>query len=472
MRRRALLALSGGTLAGLAGCGQISGSDGTATSTRTQTRTGAGTETATESPPQTDSSAGDGRIEISSKMARHLIRTVDLPPARRAITDGDIAPEESIPPTLKDALLEALDGEFETRDPAPELLAAIDAFRHVGVAYRFEPYVRIDGIEYAFDPTVPVFVATLHQDADDPDPERTAHYRADVETDEVSAFVQTVAGLGPSSPRDEYRMSIVPDALSTFLDRYDYLETPHGVGRIATERVDPGPPCTISIAPLTDEDLWGHQIVDTAELPADLRATLLEAVTSDRRKPALSRRETEHRTDRLPDEFGAVFEADEDPLVRRDETVYSVSAFEPNRARLPVELSIETVSADGDERPAFAVTATAVERASLDGRVGLRSSGALPSVLWIETGSDRYLLGSDVHDAIDWTETEAGGRSITNEESTELAVGESMAARYAVPDAVPDGTYDVWGLLNVSWDDPYWRGIPYPFQVVVEVDRR
>ena len=222
MHRRDFLAATAGGVSWLAGCGAWG--------------RGPGTDTPRSSPPGT---TGRGtrdesdRIDVALETSRYLVRAFEQRPAERAIDREDVVPASDLPDDLRNALRSARDGGYETEAVSEELLAGIDRFRHNGRGYRFEPYVSLDGTPYAFDPTVPVFLARLDLGVDDPDPGRTVgHDDLERFDDPVRDFVRTMAAYTAESPRDEYRVSVVPPSVRAFLDRYEYVRDPEDVGRI------------------------------------------------------------------------------------------------------------------------------------------------------------------------------------------------------------------------------------------------
>lgn len=474
MRRRTLLALAGGALTGLAGCGR----DAAPGATPATDPSGA-TGTPTTDPPANS-------LSVSIRTDRYYVQTF---PARRTGVDRDaVVPAEEVAPPLREALVRALDddGTFRTDDPSTALLAGIDAFRILGRCYRFRPFVDIDGTVYEFDPSMPEFVATFVPDAEDADPERTADYDEIDPESPVFDLVDTIAATTTHSCRDDYRISVVPEAVESFVAKYDYLRTGRTTGRIETERIDPGAPYAIRVRELTDADWWGRPVVEAAEQSAPLRRFLREAVGSDRRKRTAAVRHSEYRTDSVPDDYRAALGGDgagddgdgQAPYVRVNGEVYDVRVSEPDRGRAPavVEAATEPPGPDGRER--FSVTVTAVDRPSVDDRFRVSSRGGLPSLLWLTTDEGTRLLDSPVNETIEWQEVD-GARRVDNVVTADLHpegladTSSFVSATYTVPKGVPPGTHVLWGFVGVSWrsSDPDRRreGEPYPFQVDLDL---
>ena len=463
-RRRFLLAAGG--IAGLAGC-QSTDPDPTSSSGSPS----GGTPASSATPPAT--TAADGRVDVAIRTARYRVRSYRQTPEQRAIDPDEVVGEADLPESLRTALRAARDDGYETDAASDDLLAAIDSFRHNGGGYRFEPYVRLDGTPYRFDPTVPVFVARLEEVEGDVDPERTVDDEGLDEFDEpVRDLVRTIGAFTTMVPRDEYRISIVPEPVRAFLDEYDYVRDPDTVGRIATERVDPGPPYTIEVSELSTADLWGRRVVEVGTLPADLRLFLESVLASDRRAPVHPPTRTEHRTDSVPSAYFERLDADPGfgPYVVIDGSTYAFDVREPNRSEIPISVSVAAGSADG--RPAFTVRLEP-SGGEVEGPVEFEARGALPSVLWVQAGSARVLLPSEAYESVERSD-EPDERRIRNLVRAEVAVGESLSATYRVPEGVPAGTHDAWGLFGVSWTDAdtgqQYPFVDYPFQVSLTVD--
>lgn len=470
MNRRHLLMLTAGGLAGTAGCSSLGDPDSSSVSDPT------GNQTPSEPNPP--------RVDVELETAQYLIYSYEHPPEDRAIDPDSIVPESDLPDPLQTALNGALDGGFETDEVSEALLTAIDQFRFHGTSYRFEPYVQLDKTPYAFDPDVPEFVAHLERDIDGADPARTVDHDALEQFEEpVKEFVRTIGAFTPGSPYDEYRVSVLPPAVETFLDQYEYVGDPRGIGRIVTERIDPAPPYTIDLAELTIEDLWGRTVIEEESLDEELLRFLKTAVASERRAPLHHPFRSEHRADRVPETYFDQFERPDgshrNPYGKLDGTVYEFEITEIERSKLPVDVSVQAIPSDN--KSTFSVTITPSEAKSkpaMRGAADFETRGALPSVLWVETDADRYLLSSDRYDSIKW-ESSGGSRNdgeqIRNLDQASLSLNDELSATYRIPDSVPAGTYNVWGGVSVSWrdarTDTQYPKMAYPFQIRTTIRR-
>lgn len=472
MDRRQVLGLTASCLVGAAGCSGL----------QPGSRSEQPNQDATASPSPTTSPYGSSRLDVEVATARYRVFAKEQRLVDRAIEPAEIVPASELSEPFRSALRAAIDGRYRTEDVPEEVLASIDRFRTNSLGYLFRPYVEFDGTAYEFDPEVPEFVAWLDAVDDQPDPAKTVVQEDLVALDDaVQDLVRTIGVYSTHSPRDEYRISVVPDAVRSFLDEYDYVGDAGGYWRIRTERIDPGPPYTIEVRELTSEDLWGRAVVQDAALSQDLRQFLDAVVTSEKRAPVHHPLRTEHRTETIPDayfdRFPAVPDDGRDPYANLDGTLYSFRVQEVDRADIPAAVSV-TTDPSGNQ-PSFTVTITPSEagpKPAFEGAVRVRSKGALPSVLWIETEDDRQLLPSDVYETVRWHPAEdahPADRRVRNVARDELARDEEIAATYQVPDAVPAGTHRIWGSFGVSWQDvtrdrevPY---VEYPFQIVASV---
>ena len=468
MRRRQYLAAAAGALGGLAGCGGAPAPpDPTAPS-----------PAAADDPDTTASPAAPG-LDVRLETARYLVRAFAQTPEERAIDPDQVVPLSAVDEPLRGALEAAVDGGYETDAVSTALLEGVDRFRRHGGGYRFLPYVGVDGTPHVFDPTVPVFVARLDPDVESPDPDRTVGPDdLDGLEEPARAFVRTLGAYSVEVPRDEYRVSVVPDAVEALLDAYDYVRDSAGAGRIVTERVDPGPPYRLEARPLTVEELWGRPVVPAADLPGDLRRFVERAAASTRRVPTLQPGASERRVDAVPEAYWERLSdergAGAGPYVDLDGTKYATRVTEVHHDAVPLSAS---VAATGDRSFEVALTpSTAGAKPAFDGPLELEGRGALPSVLWIEPPGGRVLLESEAHDAVRWTREGAGGgveRRVENLVRRDLFPDGTLAATYRVPDAVGPGAYRAWGLLEVQWTPTGSRRRvprrPFPFQVVLDV---
>lgn len=480
MRRRPFLALATGALVSVAGCN--TSDEGTPTDGGTpSTTTDPGTPTTTDepSPPDTETPTPDPNplLDVQLQEVPYVARAYEVPEGL-GVDPDHVVPEHEIPRALVNPLRSARYGEYETDDVSEDLLAAVDEFR-TRRRTAIRPYVELDGRNYEFDARVPTFAARLGDDhVDDADPDRVAPSDGDYESEAVSTFVRALAVGGTHVPREEYRICVVPDAVETFLERYDYVEDHQGVSPIETEWVDEEPPHAISARELTDEDMWGRPVLDGDTLDGEVREFLWTVVESDHRAPATYPDRSEYFTDHVPDAYLDLVASEDHPYFRLDGTVYGVAAGSPTYD-LPVAVAATALPSDEDDpgrRFRLSVTPTTegmADEVDESRGVTMTSNGALPSVLWVTHGGERHLLESDAYDRSRWYDLENDGRGPrpVNEVLEVLDFGETIAATYVVPD-LPAGTYTSRGWFTISWSAPEQtpgeRGF-YPFRLAVTV---
>lgn len=485
MRRRALLSMATGSLAALAGCSAGDPPSTTPPPARSPTQTA--TESPTE-PSPTDLESPTDEPTATEDAPRPLdveLEQVPYVAGTWAVSEGsgidpeDIVPESEVPLVLRDALLDARDGAWTTESVSEDLLAAIETFRpsHGG---DLVPYVRLDGVDYEFTAEVPTFVARLADETvEEYDPQRVAHEDDEFESEVVEEFVSTLVASGTHNPRMDYRRMVVPDAVQSFLDSYDYLEDYVGVSPIRTERVDAEPPHVIEVRELTAADMWGNEVVDVDTLGSEVRAFIHAAIDSDHRAPATYPNRTEYFTDHVPEAFFDVVEEHDNPYFRLDGTVYGVGAGSPSYD-VPLDVLVE--EGVGEEEMAFEMTLDPSSEGMEDEveehrGLTMTGNGGLPSVLWVTHDGTRRLLESDAYEREHWRDvTEDGppGRQPVNEVLASIEFHEEVDATYVVPDGLPDGTYTSRGWFTVSWsvpDQTPGEYASYPFRLRITLAR-
>jgi hypothetical protein len=270
--------------------------------------------------------------------------------------------------------------------------------------------------------------------------------------------------------RGEYRRCVRPEPVAAFLDEYDYVEDMLGVSRIETAVENEDPPYAITARELTEADTWDRPVVDESALDDEVVAFFERALASRHRKPALPGDDrTQYFTNDVPDAyeaFAAEYEAL--PYYRIDGTVYSVFVGEPRYDRLPVSVSV--APSEEADREFTLTVAPAPENADgdVEGPYTFTSRGALPSALWVFRDGERTEL-----EIVETEGIEGPRPSRSDGEALEsLTAGDEMAATYAVPEAVPAGSYVSRGAFHVSW------GVPdrtpgehgaYPFELEISL---
>ena len=472
MDRRALLSAIGGSAVALSGCvSDDPGADPTGNGTVDGSN---GTDG--EGSPDSEGSSDDGTsepLDVELRTVPHVVTAYE-PSASRGIDPEHVVPESAVPAALREPLAEARDGRFETDDPSDALLAAVDELR-VYDRGELRPYVELDGTRYAFDPTLPTFTAALaDEEAEGYDEDRVlreARQREEFDSAAVETFVDALTAYGPNVARGEYRRCVLPDAVEGFLDEYDYMEDGRGVSRIRTGVENEDPPYAITARELTAADMWGRPVVDEPALDDEVVALFERALASPHRTPALTTPDrSQYFADEVPDAYEAfAAEYDELPYYRIDGTVYRVIVGESRYDRLPVSVSV--AASQGADREFTLAVAPAPENADggAEGPYTFTSRGALPSALWVLRDGERWPLRIVETEGIDGPQpSRSDGEALAS-----LDAGDEMAATYAVPEGLSEGTYTSRGLFHVSW------GVPdrtpdehgaYPFELGIAVE--
>lgn len=474
MRRRALLAVVSGALAGAAGCT----STGNRTETPSPTEDDGGTPAETDGPDTASEDESDAAVSVELQTVEYVVRTYQ-PSSGRGIDPDDVVPEDEVPAPLREALYDARDGGFETDSVSDELLSGVDEFRHHGPG-SLKPYVELDGTSYEFKPSLPTFVAQLGDEKlDDYDEDRLLREddHRDVESEAVDEFVTALTVQGTHIPRTEYRRSVVPQPVEAFLEQYDYVEDYHGVSRIQTDVRHADPPYSIDVRELTAEDMWGRTVIDESELDDDVLAFFERALESDHREQVSpSPRRSEYFTEDVPESyFDLVDEEDGLPYFRLDGTVYSIAAGKPVYDGIPVSVSVD----DGDPGREFTLTVSPEPEnadTEIENSFTLTARGALPSVLSVEHDGERHLLDSPGYDKSRWRDApedpERDWRA-SNEVLETAGPGDEFSATYTVPDDLPAGTYLSRGEFRISWslpDQVPGEHASYPFELRITVE--
>ena len=347
MRRRTFLAGAGSGLAVLAGC--------------------------------TGTASDQSRIEVDLQTVTYSAGAAKPREIRRLeVEPDDIRDEDEIPAALREALSAAVDGEFESESVSEELLAALDELREPRASHRvWNPYVRIDGTEYVFEPELPTLHVELAEETvDEYDPDDVVvregvvgghedlPAEADGHEDLPSAAEYVVQRIGwdgrMNTSRDTYRRSQVPEEIETFLEEYDYIKDFEGVSLIQVERRNWDPPYDIELRELGAEDRYGREIIDEEALSEEARAFVRSVIQStDSDPPSL------FVTDSVPEEYFETLQptgdVNEGPFVRVDGEVYHVGVTEADHDRLPVDVSAEPAPPESGDRPRFTMTVEATE---------------------------------------------------------------------------------------------------------------
>ncbi|WP_049922049.1 hypothetical protein [Halopiger djelfimassiliensis] len=467
MERRRFLAAAGVATAGLAGCLSETGDSGNGEAdpgNETDNEQSASNETESEHPP-------DGFAAELAFPSNVVSMQRQLPDEARPNRLTDAA---ELNETTLAAIETAIDdGRYETDEPADALLEGL---------FRLS-YVEYEGTVYAVEYEMPEYVVSARDvPASEADSAATISWRNErlralgVDNGEIIGAVHAVLDPGRDgeggATDTEYRATILEENLAEFLETYSYVvypgdgdgePEPNGYVELERDHEDPGPPYTVTVEELDDEDRYGRPVSDVTSYPDPVAETLRAVV-----------RQGKTHYDELPDGFDAVL--DDESYVRVDGDVYEPQLRTVDHDDVPVSLSLATVD---DAERSFTLEVT-TDRA--DG-VQLSSGAPAPfgvlSALAIDrSGSGRggATLWSDAYDESGHVHvTERDGDRMLEINSigltTTLEPDEPLAETYAVrPEwGFEAGTYRLESTLSVRWGTENERSAAYPFVITLSV---
>ncbi|SDR40030.1 hypothetical protein [Natronobacterium texcoconense] len=388
--------------------------------------------------------------------------------------------EEPVAETLEEAID---DGPYETEEADDDVLEGLFGLQ----------YVERGGTVYEISYSMPEYVVSSRDVSEDEvDSDRTISAMDDtlrvmgVDNREtiraVNAVLEPFRGStneGGASDHD-YRATILDDHLEEFLETYDYVvypsdgddePEPEGYVELELDHEDPGPPYTVSVTEVTDEQRYGRPVVDVATYP-DPAADALHA--------AAERRSL--RTDERPEGIDVALE--DDAYVRIGDGVYEPALESVDHDAVPVSLEITDV--DSDDR------AFTLEVSADDEPISLFSGAPEPfGVVGAYPVTEDGDASTDDGRAILWTDTyEEDGHVHVGERdgepsigvndigiTTRLEPGDSMSEIYEIRDewGFEGGHYRFEDALSVEWggdlegpsDDT--ESSSYPFVVSLAV---
>ena len=192
-----------------AGCNQQTPSDTTTSQTTTS-------ETTTES-----------RVSIDVTRESYLAKAWTLPQDTFRFPKSDSVPLTDLDKSVHDAVRTVIESSpYTTRAASQALLDGIDEVN----------LVTYGGTVWDIEHTFPTVTVRLDTDISENDPveNRTVTYGSDVvqSNDAIEDVVSTIAPLGVETEPDPYETTHLDSAVWGFLDQYDFIEVPVGVGEI------------------------------------------------------------------------------------------------------------------------------------------------------------------------------------------------------------------------------------------------
>lgn len=463
-RRRLLRTATGLALgSAVAGCNQQPADTQSTTTTQT-----------TPTSPDADSRP---RVDVSRES--YLAKAWPITSDRFHVADGDAVQLSRLSKPARDAVQTAIeDGRYSTQNASADLLDGIEDV----------DFVVHDGTIYDVTHTFPTVTLRLDMDiADDAAPEdATVSLDSDFvrSNDTVSDVIYTIAPYGTHGVAESYTTARVDPAVQDFLDRFDYVRSPHGVGEIVVSRTNRTPPHTIRAEPATDEERYGRRVRDVTDYGPPTRTLVERVLASDRKTPG-NHQERIHTV--YPDDVPRRFSRDLDHgshYVRVDDTVYGFDTRHVHWPDLPVRFH---ATVPDDETTADATSDTVAVQLSVDNpsdvRVVLQMAGVAPfGVLWAYGPGSEHVLWNDAYEQTDAVVIEDGTVVPESHDERELPPGQAESATYRLghdtlgdKGSLQSGTYDVLGTIWAKWPtyeraERYdWRSQLFPYTLTIEV---
>lgn len=371
---------------------------------------------------------------------------IDDSPRRR------IRPTDSLDRPAASAVASAVDGGYETADPAPELASFRD---------RTE-FVSHDGDTYRLSDTFPRLVVTAEEtDATAGNGSvasadrfyETVGRHADANGDGFLARART-DGVVERDPDPRFR---------DFFDAYDAVEVRGRRFQFSTTYRDSGAPYSLTAEPLSEAAVRTEGSVALADLDEPVRSRFRDAI-DDLESEDAAGSPPYGLVDPSP---GLVTNVRAAGRLLADGTVYDVDAWPLDHLPLSVTATA-TESGIGFKDPGritFTLENTGDRPLSVYG--GSPQPFGRLRYRPPEGGKARSLYSTDERTSTLWptvASRDSGGRD------DELGGGQRRSAEYAIGgDArgVPPGTYAVHGSFRVHSE---FRGGSVPFRVVVEIE--
>lgn len=476
--RRALLRSGGAVaLAATAGCGAQTTPDTSTETTVETTRTT--TSRATTSRAATDESTSataspDLAVDASLVRRDHLLRGRRLGdwrplPADDGTSFGDL------PAAARGAVRTAVeDGRFTTDDPTDDFLAGIDDV----------DLVEDDGEYYTLTHTFTEYVLNLDDGVDvesAPESETAVLYDDAVERHpSVQEALRTVLPYGTEVASEEYRTLVLTDELRSFLDEYEYARSDAGFGRLEFHVERHEPPYRLSARPATDEELYGHEVVDASEFTDAGQQVVRRTLDSRRRSPTnLDGAVGTLRPDSVPRRLEREFVRGGHVSIDGSVAVFTVRHvhWDDQPFELAVGLTDDAIDPGDPAEVDLSVTNIG------DLAAELTVPGLAPfGILWAERtdGEDKAVqLWSPRYEDSDHVTIEDGvAKPDSYRPDLTVGPGETVTRTYRFgreSDPVDPGTYSVWGDLWAKWPtepglEKYdWNSEIYPYELRIDV---
>jgi hypothetical protein len=458
--RRRLLAAGCGLLTALAGCGSDA---------RTRTATGSPTATeatATQNPTATET---DATVRAGIDRGAYLFSAETIPRAALGPRDHETTTLGELNDATRTAVETAItDGRYTTADPPSALLDGIETI----------PLVAYQGTYYVVSHTFPTHTLTLDQSVPEENaPEnRTVSRDSDaVQDSETVREAITTISPRPSSNGDPYVTTRLSDALRSFLDEYDYLRYPGGVGEFVLTSTERAPPHSVTATEATDEQLYDRQVYSLDAFTETSRA-LIRGTLNNQRKTPLWREDGYHTS--FPDDIPERLLNETRFTVDVDGTMYGCYADHVHWADLPFDLSVAIVDDSlGDDAPAR-IELTATNRAGRAAELAMPGLAPFGVLRAYGPGGER-LLWSSAYEASEHLRREDGVLRPQRRDDVLVDADASVSAVYEFGHGdgmVEAGSYEVPGVIWARWptepnqSEHDWRDDRFPYTLTLDVE--
>lgn len=462
--RRRLLQGAGAIVLGTttAGCNQQSA-----------TTTSPTKATATHSP--TRSTSREPRATVDITREAYLVKAWTLPENTFRYPASDAVHLSSLDQPLQDAVRTAIgSGRYTTSDPSTALLDQVDDL----------DLVTKDSSVYDIEHTFPTVTVSLDLDvaADEAVEDRTVALEDALgEHETLADFLSTVAPYGTHNPAEPYETTRLAPSIQDFLDRYDYIDTPRGIGELAVSRTNRSPPHTIRATEATDRDLYGREVKDASRY-GPLTRELIDRVLASDRKTAGNYQDRIHTI--YPEDVPREFARDlvhGSHYVRVGNSVYGFDTRHVHWTELPLEFSVTRT--DGDATGSGPVEVQLAVTNPSDHVVQLQMAGIAPfGILWAYGPDGEHVLWNDAFQQTEAVVVKDGAIIPESHDELELPPGQSEAATYRLGHShidetptVQSGTYEALGTIWSKWptyegaERHDWRSQLFPFTLTIEV---
>ncbi len=453
--RRQLLAISGGLLTTLAGCG----SDDAGTDSGTPTVTDRGTST----------TGIDGNVTIGVERDAYLFHAEFIPRSVIGPQEHQTTTLSELDDTTRDAVQTAITEErYTTSDPSTALLDGID---DVSLLEYQDTY-------YVISHTFPTHTLVLESVVPENAPADRTVSRNSRRVQEIEVIREPILTIlpSPSSPGEPYVTTQLSDTLRDFLDQYDYLRYPGGIGELVLRKTVRAPPHTVTAAEASDQRLYNRDVHELESFTETSRQLIRETL-NDQQKTPLWRAVGSHRV--FPGDIPQRLLEAGQLTVTVDGAMYNIRADHIHWSDLPFEISASVVddslSSEASARIELQATNRWPEAAKL-AMPGIAPFGVLRAY-----GPDgEQLLWTPEYEQSDDVVLENGTLRPQSPAEVSVSPDERVQTVYEfgwVAEQITAGSYVVPGVVWAEWPtepgqhqpERDWRSDLFPYTLTLDV---